>query len=164
MVGHTHLRSPDKRWAAAAPFRDHLELNADDQAPGTARGYSRNVLAAWQLGHLWDAAEHIISELITNSFRATEAVSWQASRPPVRLWLYGDPQRVCMLVWDAVSALPAPRTAGERDESGRGLTIVDALSADWGCFTASPPYGGKVTWALVGAAFPGVENERNASA
>ena len=136
---------------AGAPFRDSLELGAYDTAPGAARGHARNVLAEWGLGHLRDVAELIISELVTNSAQATEAVSWPLGRPPVRLWMRGDPDRVCVLAWDAVAVLPVPRTAGEDEESGRGLAIVDALSAEWGCYEASQPLGGKVTWALCGA-------------
>ena len=154
MVVHPHLRSPDSRWIAGAPFRDSLELGAYDTAPGTARGHARNVLAEWGLGHLRDVAELIISELVTNAVHATEAVGrsiWPAGRPPVRLWLRGDPYRVCVLAWDAVAVLPVPRTAGEDEEGGRGLAIVDALCARWGCYEASEPLSGKVTWALIGA-------------
>jgi hypothetical protein len=147
---HPHLRSPDRRWIAAAPLQDYLELGAYDQAPGTARGHARNVLAEWRLGHLWDATEQIISELLTNGLRATEKVAWPAARPPLRLWLLADPRRVCVLAWDAVPDRPAPRVAGAEEENGRGLAIVDALSAEWGCFAASGPQGGKVTWSLVG--------------
>jgi anti-sigma regulatory factor (Ser/Thr protein kinase) len=150
MVVHPHLKSPDMSWLAAAPLRDHLELGAYDQAPGTARGHARSVLAEWRLGHLREVTELIISELLTNSLRATEKVSWPAGRPPLRLWLRADPRRLCVLAWDAVPVLPAPRDAGTEEENGRGLTIVDALSAEWGCFAASGPHGGKVTWSLVG--------------
>jgi hypothetical protein len=138
---------------AAAPFRDSLELGAYDIAPGTARGHAGNLLAEWGLGHLWDVAELIISELVTNSFRAVDKVAWPLGRPPVRLWLRGDRLRVCVLAWDAVAVPPAPRTAGTEEESGRGLMIVDALCAAWGCYPASGPLGGKVTWALIGTAW-----------
>jgi hypothetical protein len=136
---------------AGAPFRDSLELGAYDTAPGTARGHARNVLAEWSLGHLRDVAELVISELVTNSVRVVEGVGWPLGRPPVRLWLRGDPHRVCVLAWDAVAVLPVPRAAGADEESGRGLAIVDALSARWGCYEASEPLGGKVTWSLIGA-------------
>jgi hypothetical protein len=61
------VRSPGQRWLADAPFRDFLELGAYDSAPGAARGHARNVLAEWGLGQLREAAELIISELVTNS-------------------------------------------------------------------------------------------------
>jgi anti-sigma regulatory factor (Ser/Thr protein kinase) len=155
MAARPHVRSPDQRWLAGAPFRDSLELGAYDTAPGTARGRARVVLAEWGLGHLRDDAELIISELVTNALRATEAVPWPAARPPVRLWLRADPSRACVLAWDAVAVLPVPRNAGQEEESGRGLAIVDALSSGWGCYDAPGPPGGKVTWALVGSAWPG---------
>jgi anti-sigma regulatory factor (Ser/Thr protein kinase) len=150
MAAPPPLRSPDRRWIAAAPLRDHLELGAYDQAPGTARGHARHVLAEWQLDHLQDATEQVISELLTNALRATEKAGWPAGRPPLRLWLLADPRRVCVLALDAVPDLPAPRVAGAGEENGRGLAIVEALSAEWGCFAASGPHGGKVTWSLVG--------------
>jgi anti-sigma regulatory factor (Ser/Thr protein kinase) len=153
MVARPYLMSPDQRWMATAPFRDSLDLGAYDTAPGTARGHARNLLREWNLGHLWDVAELIISELITNSVRAVEMAEWPLGRPPVRLWLHGDPQRVCVLAWDAVAVLPVARAAGAEEESGRGLMIVDALCAQWGCYDPSEPLGGKVTWALIGTAW-----------
>lgn len=151
VVAHPHLRSPDPRWMTTAPFRDSLELGAYDTAPGTARGHARNLLREWGLRHLAGVAELVISELVTNSFRATETVRWPAGRPPVRLWLRGDPGRLCVLAWDAVTVVPVPHVAGEDEEGGRGLAIVETLSAGWGCYPVSPPLGGKVTWALAGA-------------
>jgi hypothetical protein len=135
----------------AAPFWDSLVLGAIDRAPGTARGHAQIVLREWGLDRLWDTAEFIISELVTNCYQATEQVPWPGGRPPVQFFMRGDPHRVCLLAWDAVARMPAPRVAGDMDESGRGLEIVEALSAAWGCYDVPPPLGGKVTWALVGA-------------
>ena len=157
VVVHPHLRSPDQQWVASAPFRDSLELGAYETAPGTARGHARNLLREWGLVRLTEAAEQVISELVTNSFRATEAVRWPAGRPPVRLWLRADQRRLCVLAWDAVTAPPRPRVAGENDENGRGLVIVEALSTEWGCYETSPPLGGKATWALLGEPWRGAE-------
>jgi hypothetical protein len=53
-------------------------------------------------------------------------------------------------VWDAVREVPEPAEAGEDDESGRGLGIVDTLSGrQWECYLPAEPFGGKVTWALI---------------
>jgi hypothetical protein len=76
VVIHTHPRSPDQRWMTSAPFRGALELGAYDTAPGTCRAHARNLLREWGLGQLAEVAEQVISELVTNSFRATEAVRW----------------------------------------------------------------------------------------
>lgn len=135
---------------AAAPFRDSLPLGAYDQAAGTARRHARQVMSEWGIGHLWDTAEFVIGEIVTNAYQATELVEWPAGRPAVRFWMHADSRRVCVLAWDAVAALPAPRAAGELEESGRGLPIVAALSAAWGCYELPAPLGGKVTWALCG--------------
>ena len=61
---------------------------------------------------------------------------------------------VLILVWDAVGGCPVPRDAGPDEENGRGLAIVNALSADWGHYHPLPKgteYDGrdKVTWAHV---------------
>jgi hypothetical protein len=68
--------------------------------------------------------------------------------PPVRLWLFSDGQRVLIQVWDGNDKLPAPQHAELDAETGRGLLLVESLSAEWGSY---PPErsGGKVVWALV---------------
>jgi hypothetical protein len=44
--------------------------------------------------------------------------------------------------------MPQRKNVGVDGESGRGLMLVEAISADWGAY---PPEGrsGKVTWATV---------------
>jgi hypothetical protein len=67
---------------------------------------------------------------------------------PVRLWLRGGVAMVAVLAWDATLSVPVPRAAGGEEESGRGLAIVAALSADCG-FYYPAHYPGKVTWAVI---------------
>ena len=71
------------------------------------------------------------------------------SPPPVRVWLLADPASVLVAAWDAAPGIPHCRQAHEDDESGRGLAIVDALSAQWDSYLCAAPDGGKVTWALI---------------
>ena len=52
-------------------------------------------------------------------------------------------------MWDAIAATPEPRVAAPDDQSGRGLAIVAALSAQWGYRGPQAGLGGKVTWALI---------------
>jgi len=145
-----HPSSSNDRWLASFPLRSFLELGAYDQAPGSARGHSRNVLAEWRLAAFEEKVTLIVSELVTNSSAATGKVAWQAGLPPVRLWLLAGPDGVLVAVWDAVAELPPPpRLAGELAEAGRGLWIVRELSARCDCYLASAPPGGKVTRALV---------------
>jgi hypothetical protein len=118
------------------------------------------VLREWRLDDLEDAVLLVVSELITNAVAATGRGGWAAGLPPVRLWLLGSPGaseagaggtgEVVVLVWDAVAALPLRAEAGDEDESGRGLQIVDCLSArQWDCYVPGAPYAGKVTRALI---------------
>jgi hypothetical protein len=54
-----------------------------------------------------------------------------------------------MMVWDASPRQPAPHAMTSDDaDGGRGLLLVEALSARWGWYPpASLP--GKITWALL---------------
>jgi len=117
-----------------------------------------NVLREWGLKEFADVAEVVVSELATNSVRATRAVPRIGPYPPIRLWLFAGTARfeagVLIHVWDAAGGCPVPREAGPDEEGGRGLTIVDALSADWGHYHPSPEgslvgVGGKITWACL---------------
>jgi hypothetical protein len=70
-----------------------------------------------------------------------------------RFGLHSDRSQVLIRVWDQFPDPPVPKAASGDDEAGRGLEIVDALAAQWGCSPAdSPPPGGKVVWALLKAA------------
>jgi hypothetical protein len=50
---------------------------------------------------------------------------------------------------DGVLWPPVLSPAGDGDESGRGLLIVDALAAAWHWYHPPRPQGGKVVWALL---------------
>jgi hypothetical protein len=147
-VMHGQPSAPDFRWLESLPYRDSLELGAYDTAPRMARDHLARVLREWSLAEFRDVAAIVASELITNSVRATGKLSWPAARPPVRLWLCGGPAVLAILAWDAVTAAPAPRSAGEEDESGRGLAIVASLSAGLGYYYPER-FPGKVTWAAI---------------
>ncbi|WP_392972119.1 ATP-binding protein [Streptomyces sp. LN245] len=62
-----------------------------------------------------------------------------------------DPRELRVSVADRSSALPAARTAGGAEESGRGLTIIAALSDDWGIAASRPGHHGKEGVVLDGA-------------
>jgi hypothetical protein len=144
-----HPRAPDDRWLASFPLRSFLELGAYDTAPGSARGHVRNVLAEWQLGAFEEEVTLIVSEIVTNSVAATRRARWEAELPPVRLWLLVGPDGVLVAVWDAVPVMPEPRQPGDLDESGRGLQIVEMLSAQCDWYLPAAPHAGKVTRALI---------------
>lgn len=71
-----------------------------------------------------------------------------AQDPAIRLWLASDGAQVVIFVWDT-SPLPPVLAAADGDaENGRGLLIVQAVSAQWG-WEFPPGLGGKVVWARV---------------
>ena len=147
-VTHAQPSSPDMRSLESLPYWSSVELDADETAPKAARSHLAHALKEWSLPEFSDVAFLIATELITNSVQEMGKVQWAAERPSVRLWLFGGPAVVALLIWDAIAKPPLPRDAADDDESGRGLTIVGELSAEWGfCYPAGS--GGKVTWAII---------------
>ncbi len=144
-------RTSDAGWE----LRTFLEFGALPTAVPCARLHTRQVLWEWQLNALADAAELIVSELVTNAVQASAGLTgsrrsgrWVPGVPPVRLWLFSDRRRVLIQVWDGNDKLPAPQHAEPDAETGRGLLLVESLSAEWGSY---PPErsSGKVVWATV---------------
>jgi anti-sigma regulatory factor (Ser/Thr protein kinase) len=131
------------RW----PLRSFLELGALPSAIPCARLHTRQVAWEWQLTGLSQDAELVVSEIMTNAIHITQADRRTA---PVRLWLLADRTQLLILVWDA-SPLPplppVPVSTGDDEENGRGLLLVDTLSARWGHFLHHG--GGKVVFALI---------------
>jgi anti-sigma regulatory factor (Ser/Thr protein kinase) len=89
-----------------------------------------------------DAVTLVASELVGNAIRHSGAVedaeldiSWTVAEHEVYVCV-GDPSVV----------LPRPRFSDSHSAGGRGLTIVEALSVDWG---ADPTPDGKRVWARV---------------
>lgn len=142
---------PSTEWE----LRTFLELGALPTAVPCARLHARQVLWEWHLDALSATAELIVSELVTNAVHASAGLTgsrragrWVAGTPPVRLWLLSNRERILIQVWDANDRHPAPQQPGPDAESGRGLLLVESLSADWGSY---PPdrSSGKVVWALI---------------
>jgi anti-sigma regulatory factor (Ser/Thr protein kinase) len=140
---HGHLLA---RW----PLRDSMEFGALPGAVPCARAHTRQVLWEWghQLAGLADAAELVVSELITNAVAASRGMP---DVPPVCLWLASDRARVVILVGDR-----SPRSLrinpGVDPDSGRGLLLVDAVSDRWGWHPATTDGPAKIDWAELGTA------------
>jgi hypothetical protein len=58
----------------------------------------------------------------------------------------GEPGELWVCVQDQSHHRPRMRQPASDDTGGRGLTILDALSADWGC-QLLPDQSGKIVWA-----------------
>jgi anti-sigma regulatory factor (Ser/Thr protein kinase) len=130
------------RW----PLRTFLELGALSGAVPCARLHARHVLEEWELTVFSESTGLLVSELVTNAIQISRLAEPDA---PVRLWLVSDRAQVVIFVWDASPLPPLPGDVGEDAESGRGLLIVQAVSARWG-WDFPPGMGGKVVWAVAG--------------
>jgi anti-sigma regulatory factor (Ser/Thr protein kinase) len=104
---------------------------------GNARRFAASTMGEWGLEP--DDVALAVSELATNAFRHG------CSPFTVSLFRGGlDGRDVVVEVADESQAPPSKTVALPTDTTGRGLMLIDAISADWG-FRPSP--GGKVVWA-----------------
>ncbi len=130
------------------PLRTCLELAALPTAVPCARLHAKNVLHEWHLGPLADTVELLVSEIVTNAVRASAMAAQHGQGvPTTKIWLTSDGQHVLIQVWDGDGHRPALQDTGLTAESGRGLLLVQALSAEWGCYTPDGD-GGKIVWAV----------------
>ncbi|HEY5990606.1 MAG TPA: ATP-binding protein [Streptosporangiaceae bacterium] len=126
------------------PLRSVIELGALPGAVPCARLHTRQVLWEWGQTGLSEAAELVVSELVTNSVTATQSIH---SEFPVRLWLLSDNSRVLILVADASPQPPKRIEAVDDTEGGRGLLLVEAVSSHWGWYATRQRGTAKVVWA-----------------
>jgi DNA-binding NarL/FixJ family response regulator len=120
----------------AVLFQASTSLSNDPRSAGDARRFVAGTLEPWQLGPLVDTVTLLTSELVTN------AVVHASSEVDVVVRLTGTVARV--EVTDRSELAPAPRQSGVEDDSGRGLTLVQALARRWG--SGRQPGGGKTVW------------------
>ena len=105
-----------------------------------ARRFVADTLGPWADVELVDAAELLVTELVTN------AVVHARSRARVLIITTGDRSDVRIEVHD--NAYEPPRMGGFDPEavSGRGLALVDAMSDRWGVEPDGPSRPGKRIW------------------
>jgi Histidine kinase-like ATPase domain len=113
-------------------------LGALRTAPSTARARVRAVLATWRMGDLAVDLELVVSELVTNSVNASAGGRMSV----IQLCLRTDGTRLLAEVWDQAPGAPVLLSAGQDDESGRGLALVDTITGScWGWHPARPGPG-----------------------
>ena len=121
-------------------------LGADAESVRVARNFTVATLCRWDTAQRSQDVVIVVSELLTNALRhALPAVGQARLRRPVQLGLLQLGHCVLCAVADPGQAVPAPRTPGSEDQTGRGLSIICALSDQWGYTT--PSEAGKVVWA-----------------
>jgi anti-sigma regulatory factor (Ser/Thr protein kinase) len=129
------------------PLRSSLVIGALPGAVPCARLHVRQVLWEWKLTEPSEDVELLVSELVTNALRVTQAME-QAS--PIRLWVLSDKRQILIMVWDGNQRPPVRIEATDEAEGGRGLLLVETLSEQWGWYPAKD-IGGKWVWCSVPA-------------
>jgi anti-sigma regulatory factor (Ser/Thr protein kinase) len=120
-------------------------------AANAAREFSTSTLLGWGLPVLADDAAVVVSELVSNAIRhgvsGQDGVSGRNGR--IELILWRRPGHVICAVTDPGVGTPVLADPDPLAEDGRGLRVVEALSASWGWTTL----GGcrKAVWAALPA-------------
>ncbi|MEU6357547.1 SpoIIE family protein phosphatase [Streptomyces sp. NPDC047072] len=125
---------------AVHPLRENWTVWRVPQAVGHARRFTRRTLRVWNVPEdARDTALLVVSELVTNALVHTDG--------QVRLELVLVGQRLRVAVADASPRTPAkPTSIGWEATGGRGILLVEAVSASWGTVPVS---GGKQVWAEI---------------
>lgn len=138
----------------AWPLCRHIELPALPSSARSARRHTASVLRQWHIERLAETAELVASEIVTNAVRASTAQvhqqreTGQAARAELlRFWLTSDRFSVLIQVWDGDQHTPVRKDVGPEAEAGRGVLLIEALSAQWGWYTPDGE-SGKIVWAV----------------
>ena len=115
--------------------RAQRRLPPGREAPMRAREFLRAASCVSHHSEVVEDAVLLVSELVTNSV--------VHGGPPVIVAVDCDGDALQVRVRDGSPVLPARRTAGHGEEGGRGLALVDTMSADWG---VDPQPDGKHVW------------------
>lgn len=116
-------------------------LPAETSSVPTARRFVRTALEGQGLLAAYDAAEMLVSEVVTN------AVLHARTEFTVEVLRTGDMVRVSVM--DLSSAIPRQRRYGTGSTTGRGLRLVATLAVAWGVDRTA---AGKTVWFEVPAA------------
>jgi anti-sigma regulatory factor (Ser/Thr protein kinase) len=118
--------------------RAERELPVSREAPTLAREFLRNATCVEHHSEVLEDAVLLVSELVTNSVLH--------GGPPVVVAVDCTGDELQVRVRDGSPYRPAPREAGDEDESGRGLALVAEMSDDWG---VDPEPDGKHVWFVI---------------
>ena len=119
-----------KTATQASPRLIAIALPGIPESVPVARLRARAALGLHGLGEDADDAEIITSELVTNAVR--HACGNGNRTIGMTLTHAGSPATVTIAVSDSSPHVPVRRDTPTSGEQGRGLQIVEALSAHWG--------------------------------
>jgi anti-sigma regulatory factor (Ser/Thr protein kinase) len=129
---------------SAAAQTARLRLAGADEPALAARRYARDTLAGWHLpAEVTDDALLITAELVANA----EQHAASAGGPQEISFTYRC-RHLEIAVSDNEPSGPVAREAEETDESGRGLSIIEALTHAFGWCSAGRR---KTVWAELAA-------------
>ncbi|MEU6807949.1 SpoIIE family protein phosphatase [Streptomyces sp. NPDC046831] len=121
---------------AVRPLRESWTVWRVPEAARHARRFTRRTLRSWGVTKEADAVLLVVSELVTNALVHTGG--------PVRLDLSLVGDRLRVTVADSSPRTPVkPTGIGWEATGGRGILLVEAVSAAWGTLPAG---GGKQVW------------------
>ncbi len=126
------------------PLRESWTVWRVPEAVRHARRFTRRTLRVWGVMEESDAILLVVSELVTNALVHTDG--------QVRLDLTLINDRLRIAVADVSPRTPIkPTSIGWEATGGRGILLVEALSAAWGTVPVS---GGKQVWAEIAVTEP----------
>ncbi|MFI1169730.1 SpoIIE family protein phosphatase [Streptomyces sp. NPDC020801] len=121
---------------AVRPLRESWTVWRVPEAVRHARRFTRRTLRTWGVTEDADAVLLVVSELVTNALVHTDG--------QVRLDLTLLNRRLRIAVADGSPRTPVkPTSIGWEATGGRGILLVEAVSATWGTL---PVGGGKQVW------------------
>ena len=158
------VRRPARPTPPRHPLVSQLgPLGALATVPGNARMHVRLMLTTWGMAALVEVAELLISEMVTNAVEACtddngHPMYLNGRMPLVVVRLISTGRGVVFEVWDQAPELPVVKNAQGLEEHGRGMFLVETLSARWAWKTAAS-WPGKCVWAelvleLTGSGLP----------
>jgi anti-sigma regulatory factor (Ser/Thr protein kinase) len=135
------------------PLHSRLDLASGPSAVRWARIHARDVFQEWTVPSVVaDDALLVVSELVTNAVRhagtssATVALKGQRHPSSCTLALRRVPDHLLIFVYDQDRRPPVLLEPSDDAEGGRGLRLVDELSAEWG-YAYPHDTVGKAVWA-----------------
>jgi anti-sigma regulatory factor (Ser/Thr protein kinase) len=111
-----------------------LVVVSDPGQVGMTRCLVRAALEYRGLGHYALEAEIITSELVTNAIQHANSTGPTTDKISVTLMRVWDEEAISIVVTDSSSLPPVKRETTAVSDRGRGLQIVEALSAYWGWY------------------------------
>lgn len=127
-------------------------------ASAMAREFTRNVLRSWGLMALAEDATIVVSELVTNALRHGCRSAGDAALDGIELILCRRADLVACAVADSGTEPPLLMAPDPVAETGRGLHVVEALSASWGWTRLTGQC--KAVWATLRVPSPEAEDSR----